>query len=289
VDRRRLDGVFRGSVAVAAGLVSPGELRGPRYNRLLPDVYAPAALPVDLVLRSRAAYLWAGGSGVLTGYSAAELLGAECAPKDAPAELAVPGAHPRWPAGVRVSRAVLAPDEYRTYREVRLTTPLRTAYDLARRADLTEAVVAVDALCREFGMKPAEVLEFAGRHPGSRGCAQLPDVVALADPRAESPMETRLRLLLVRAGLPVPLTQYPVLDRGGHVLAWVDLAYPSHLIAIEYEGADHFAAERVLRDAHRGTRLTDLGWRVYRYFARDLYRHPHRIVAEISRGLGQEP
>jgi hypothetical protein len=292
VDRSGLDEVFRGSVAVAAGLVTPGVLRGPRYRRLMPDVYAVRTLPVDLALRSRAAYLWADGAGVLTGYSAAALLGVDVAPRDAPAELAVPGAHPRSPAGVRVGRAVLAPDEHcehPAHRGVRLTTPVRTAYDLARRIELTEAVVAADALCREFGTKPAEVLEFARRYPGARGCARLPEVVRLADPRAESPMETRLRMLLVRGGLPAPLAQFPVLDQAGHPLAWLDLAYPHHLVAIEYEGADHFAADRVLRDAHRGTRLTDLGWRLYRYFARDIYRNPARILGEIGRALGHEP
>jgi very-short-patch-repair endonuclease len=273
-------------VASAAGLVTPGVLRGPRYTRLLPDVYAPSALPVDLALRSRAAYLWADGAGTLTGYSAATLLGA---PSDAPAELAVPRAHPRRHAGVRVSRAVLAPDECREQQDLRLTVPLRTAYDLARWVEPTEAVVAVDALCRAGGMKPVEVLEFARRYPGSRGCAQLPQVIRLADPGAESAMETRLRLVLVHGGLPVPVAQYPVLDRSGHVLAWLDLAYPTRWIAIEYDGADHFSAQRSVLDGKRATRLADLGWRVYRYYARDVYRNPARILAEIARALGLAP
>ena len=70
-----LDGPFRGAEAVSAGLVTRRVLRGPRYRRLFPDVYAPASLASDLALRSRAAYLWAGGQGILGGYSAAELLG----------------------------------------------------------------------------------------------------------------------------------------------------------------------------------------------------------------------
>jgi hypothetical protein len=79
---------FRGSHAVAAGLVTPDRLRGPRYRRLLPDVYAPVvAEPLDLLLRSLAAYRLVEGRGVLSGYSAAVPLDAGCAPRlDAPAE-----------------------------------------------------------------------------------------------------------------------------------------------------------------------------------------------------------
>jgi hypothetical protein len=69
---------FRGSAAVAAGLLSWGELRGPRFQKLFPDVYAPAHLEPTLALRSMAAAVLVEGRGVLAGYSAAELLGASC-------------------------------------------------------------------------------------------------------------------------------------------------------------------------------------------------------------------
>jgi hypothetical protein len=58
------------------------------------------------------------------------------------------------------------------------------------------------------------------------------------------------------------------------VVATVDLAYPADLVAIEYEGADHFTDLRVLRVGGRYTRLAALGWRVYRYFAPDVYGRP---------------
>src|SRR6476659_7862964 len=94
--------VFRGSYAVAAGLVTRDRLRGPRYRRLLPDVYCRAAAdPSDLLLRSLAAYRLVEGRGVLSGYSAAVVLGAGCAPRpETPAEVTVPAvtcaAGPGW-------------------------------------------------------------------------------------------------------------------------------------------------------------------------------------------------
>jgi hypothetical protein len=78
---------FRGSAAVSAGLLTWGQLRGPRFRRLFPDVYAPARLAPDLALRSAGAAVLVDGRGVLAGYSAAELLGASCGPADAPAEV----------------------------------------------------------------------------------------------------------------------------------------------------------------------------------------------------------
>ena len=71
---------FRGSAAVGAGLVTWSRLRGPRFRRLFPDVYAPAGdEPPDLCLRSLGAYRLVEGRGVLSGYSAAVVLDADCA------------------------------------------------------------------------------------------------------------------------------------------------------------------------------------------------------------------
>lgn len=142
-----LEGPFRGSEAVAGGLLTVGQLRGPGYQRLLPDVHAPSGLRRDLALRSRAAHVWLGGEGVLAGYAAAEIYRAACAPADAPVEVITQGRARRAPTGITVRRDRLADDEQRSYDGVRLTTPVRTAYDLARRASsLVEAVVAVDSL-----------------------------------------------------------------------------------------------------------------------------------------------
>lgn len=278
---------FRGSTALAAGQITRAVLQGRRYQRLFPDVYAAATPAPDLALRSRAAYLWAGGRGVIGGYSAAEWYGAWCAPREAPAEIMLPGTHRHPPTGLLVHQDQLAGDERRILRGMELTTPVRTAYDLARRLDLVEAVVALDALAGRFGFGPAEVLELAARHPRARGRRRLPGVVAHAEPLAESAMETRLRMLLVLAGLPRPVAQHGIADRRARIVAWTDLAYPKSRIAIEYDGEEHFSKARSMRDTYRDTRLVDLGWRVYRYRACDVYGDPERIVADVRRALAR--
>jgi hypothetical protein len=86
-----LTGPFRGSAAVAAGLITPGVLRGPRYQRLFPDVHAPADLDPDLALRALAAGVLVAGRGVVAGHAAGELLGASCGAPDALVDVLMPG------------------------------------------------------------------------------------------------------------------------------------------------------------------------------------------------------
>lgn len=277
---------FRGSAAVAAGLVTRDVLRGPRFVRILPDVYVAAGQEPDLELRSHAAYRYVEGRGVLSGYSAAEVLGASCGPQDAPAEVTVPRGKQREHPGLLVRRAVLAPGEIRDVGTLRTTTPLRTAYDLARRGTLVERVVAVDALSRRHGFAPDLLLNFVVHFPRARGNDAVAEVLAYADRRSGSPMETRLRLLLEFAGLPRPQVQWVVQDERAHRAVWLDLAYPERMIGIEYEGEGHTTRERVLRDIGRGTDLVDKGWRLYRYTKYEILGEPEKIVAQISRAYG---
>lgn len=281
-----LESAFRGSDAIRCGLLTPGQLRSRRFRRVFPDVYLPSALPLDLAARSAAAHLLFSGRGVLAGYSAAELLNVACAPADAPAEVTVSGEHVRTHPGLVVHRDRLAPRDVRTLPTgVTVTTPVRTAYDLARWQELVEGVVAVDALAGRFGFRPSALLDRRDRHPRGRGHRRLTSVVELAEPMSESPMETRLRLVLVLRGLPRPAVQHPVADRRARTIACLDLAYPAAHIGIEYEGEHHWSRDRVLRDARRYTRLVDLGWRIFRFTAADVYRSPDVTAVQITRAL----
>jgi very-short-patch-repair endonuclease len=161
---------------------------------------------------------------------------------------------------------------------------VRTAFDLARWAPtLIEKVVAVDALAyrHKFGVEAVRVL--ARSCLGVIGSAELPRVLALANPLAESPMETRIRLALVLAGLPAPVVQHRVQGFGrSHRL---DLAYPEVLLAIEYDGADHLDPDRARRDLEREALLTWLGWTVLRFDAATVHRDPARVVAVVRAEL----
>jgi len=276
-----LDEPFRGSEAVRLGRVSADALRGPRFRRLFPDVYYRADGALDLANRSKAAFLLIAGHGALAGYSAAELLGARCAPRDADAEIVVPGRDFRERCGLRVHRDRLADDEVVEIGHALLTSPLRTAYDLARWLPLTEAVAAVDALarCREFD--PKQVLDIYDRYAKARWRRRVPRVVALSDPGAESAMETRCRLALVLNRLPAPISQYRVFDADDLLVARLDLAYPHAMLGIEYDGAHHRGPAEFANDQRRDNRLKELGWTVLRVNADELMGHPARLVRQV--------
>ncbi|WP_222263215.1 endonuclease domain-containing protein [Modestobacter marinus] len=82
--------------------------------------------------------------------------------------------------------------------------------------------------------------------------------MALADGRAESPPESRLRVLLTMAGLP-PVPQWSVRRADGVFIARVDLAYPAVRLAVEYDGAWHGEPGQLGRDRRRLNALVAAG------------------------------
>jgi very-short-patch-repair endonuclease len=278
---------FRGSWAVQRGLVSQRVLCGPRYRRLFHDIYLLESMPADLAARSSAAFLVASGQRVLSGYSAAELLGAKCAPADANAELTVPGGDLREQPGLTVHRDLLATDEIIDSGDLAITTALRTAWDLARWLPTVEAVVAMDALARVGRFAPTEVLRIQDRYPRARWRRRVPGVIDLADPRAESPMETRSRLVLVQRGLPRPELQYQIYDKFGEFVARVDMAYPLLKLAMEYDGRGHLTEWQQQSDASRLNRLEASGWSVLRFTSQDVLRNPDIMATQVRDAIAR--
>jgi very-short-patch-repair endonuclease len=276
---------FRGSAAIGAGLVTRRALQGPRFQRLYPDTYVRREPRPGFDLRSQAAFRYVEGRGALSGYSAAELLGASCGRPEAPAEVVVWGGRQRAHPGLIVSHRPVEPRELVGVGGILVTSPLRTAFDLARRGRLVERVVAVDALANARDFAPDLLLFYGARYRGARGNLDLAEVLTLADRRAASPMETRLRLVLVLGGLPRPQAQWPVQDEHARTVVWLDLAYPDARVGVEYDGAVHTRPERVLRDIGRHTALLDQGWQVFRYTKHDIRDRPDLIVAQVGRAL----
>jgi hypothetical protein len=106
-------------------------------------------------------------------------------------------------------------------------------------------------------------------------------VLALAEPAAEAPMETRLHLVLVLAGLPRPVAQHAVHDGAGRFIARLDLAYPANRVGPEYDGDQHRERPVFRRDVARLNALRLCVWTVLRFTADDVLRHPQRLVAQV--------
>jgi very-short-patch-repair endonuclease len=275
---------FRGSLAVHNGLLTRDQLTGPTWRRLFRDVYLYAGAVLDHRAWCRAAALLLPPGGAIAGRSAAYLYFADVLPRgEAPVEVAVPRSATLRPRpGLRVRRAKLPPDDVGRVSGLPVTTRTRTAFDLAREPDLTDAVIGVDALLNTGHLSLPALIRYAEERRGWTGAERARRVLGLAVPGAESPMETRLRLILRLAGLPSPAVQYPVRAAG----ARLDLAYPQIKLAIEYDGDHHRERGQFQRDVARLNRLRLLGWTVLRFTADDVLRHPDRVVEQVKAALG---
>lgn len=164
-----------------------------------------------------------------------------------------------------------------------VTTPARTGLDLGRRLKRGEAVAHLDALARATGVQAAEVLELTYRYKGTKGVRRCREAVGLMDAGAESPQETRWRLILIDQGFPRPATQIPVVDDAAHPFARLDMGWPDLRIAVEYDGEQHRTDDSQYRwDAIRLRRLEALDWIVIRVMKGD---HPLEVGARIRRAF----
>ncbi|MGK9146311.1 hypothetical protein KXS11_01605 [Plantibacter flavus] len=123
------------------------------------------------------------------------------------------------------------------------------------------------------------------RMNGRRGAKRLRAAFSAIRPRTDSPQETRLRRLLVEAGLPEPEVNRAIFDETGTFLALGDLVYPDHQVLVEYDGAVHFATEgQAFRDIDRLDGLMAAGWRVIRV-NRSHLATPSLIANRVAQAL----
>jgi hypothetical protein len=279
--------VFRGTWAVSAGVLTEQQLRSSAWRRLRRDVYADAELPVDHRLMARGVSLVMPRTAAMGGRTAAVLWGlTDLATAEDPVEVVVPPGM-RWTPGpgVVVRSARLDGDVVHDGRGLRWTDRVRTAVDLIRRDEGDESVVMLDRLVNARIVDLGDVRAAVAALPRCRGRAAAVRAAALADGLAESPPETRLRLLLHRSGLPVPIAQYEVWV-GGRFIAKVDFAWPELRFAVEYDGAWHGDPDQFPKDRRRLNRLSGVDWRVHFVTKADMRRR-RELVTDVARALSR--
>lgn len=268
---------FIGSEAVASGRVTQYALRS-RFTAIYPDVYLARDADVNAIIRAKAAWLWSRRRGIIAGCSASAMHGAKWVDGRLPAELLYNYRRP--PAGVRSWSDRHVDDEVEVVAGVPVTTAARTAFDLACRYTVTNAVAAIDALARATHLKVADVELLTQRYKGRRGIRRARRALTLVDAGAESPRETWLRLLLIRAGFPAPQTQIAVYDGYRHIVAVLDMGWEDIKVAVEYEGDHHRTDRRQFnKDIKRAEALTELGWIQVRVTAEDM---PGGVITRVS-------
>jgi len=274
-----VDDIIVGSEALAAGLVTRQILRT-RYVKLHYNVYARKGVQLDVADRARAAWLWSRRTATLVGYSAAAMHGTQRLPDNAPAELA--HANSPSPHGIVIHRGTIPADEICLRQSIDCTTPARTAYDIGRRVPGDMAIIGIDALLNATGCAVEDVERIADLYPGARGIRRLRVALDLADGGAESPKETELRLLLVRDGLPRPVTQIKVGRRR------IDMGWPEWKVGIEYDGEQHWTnPDDYADDIERLEYLAAQGWIIVRVSSRQLRYDRAGILMRVRRALAQ--
>jgi very-short-patch-repair endonuclease len=186
--------------------------------------------------------------------------------------------------GLRVHSATFGGGDLSHLNGIAITSPERTCWDLARWLDLVEAVVVIDSLLARRLVTIDGLREYALRRAGDRGWRRLMRAVRHADAGAESPQESRVRVRLVLAGLPKPVTQYVLADNG-RFIARLDLAWPEFKVAVEYDGRWHDDPEQFDRDRQRLNRVLGGDWVVLHVTAKRLRDDFDGFLAEVRTAL----
>ena len=280
-----LSGPFRGSEAVAGGVLTVGQLRGPGVRRLFQDVYVPAGVPDSHELRCAGAELVLPEEAVLTGRSAATLRGAALARDRDPVEVIVPEPVRVFRrAGLDIRRTEHGADESEPWGRIGLATPLRMTLHLLLDRSLPDAVAYLDVVLRAGLVNRAELRRMLAQRR-DRGIVLARRAEELADPLAESPPESRMRVWLVLDGLR-PQPQYWIEDSRGR-LACADLGFPERKVAVEYDGSWRDGERWVLnRDRERLNRVQAAGWEVV-FVTAPLLADPSRMVRTVRAALAR--
>ncbi|MEV0892450.1 DUF559 domain-containing protein [Promicromonospora sp. NPDC050262] len=171
---------------------------------------------------------------------------------------------------------------------LRITSAPQTWLQVSHRLDRDSLVVLGDAMTRR--KNPATTVDamsvlLRGTFK-MRGLTLCRETIELIRPGTDSSMETRLRLIILDAGLAAPVVNLPVRDDDGLFLALPDLSYPRLKIAIEYDG-DHHRTDPATwrRDVERRQLLEGAGWLIITATADDVIRHPDRLLRRIRAAL----
>ncbi|MGE3285745.1 MAG: hypothetical protein AB7J32_06525 [Pseudonocardia sp.] len=198
-------------------------------------------------------------------------------------------------SGVVVLHAAgVEPEEVTAVDGVVVTDLPRTVVDLARSVEFERAVAVADAALRREGVDERALREALTRAAGRPGLAQARRVIAAADGRSESVGESRSRLALARAGLPVPVPQQELWAADGAGLGRVDFWWREQRTVGEFDGLEKYGRllrpgqsprDALVADKHREDALRDTGLQVVRWVWAELDRFDDIVVPRLLRAF----
>jgi very-short-patch-repair endonuclease len=282
---------FTRAQALAVGLdpcaASPG-----RYVRLLPTVYLDARVPVTPLVRVRAALAPFEGRATASHVSAARVYGVPLPTVPTEHVSVTDQRHRRRLSGVHAH--VNPRPDVCVVKGIPVSSPLQMFVELGTLLSLVDHVVVGDHLVRAGLVTLTELVTGCERST-ERGARAARRAASYVRERVDSPMETRLRMLLVLAGLPEPRVNLTIRDVDGVPVRRYDLSWPAVKAIVEYDGRQHIEREANWEsDLERREAIDDDGWRILVVTSRGIYRQPERTVERVwrllrARGLAGVP
>ena len=275
---------FSRAEARAAGL-SPEHLATKRFKKLFWDSYVLREVRTTPQIRAQAVLKLVPPGSHISHQTAAELWGA-AVPDDGNTHVWTPSV-----SGRKVRQGVKThygngPTATTLRKGLPISTPEQTFLDLAAAGmTLVDLAIVVDGMIRAEHTTTRRLIEAAAGWHG-RGCRLARRVAALAREGVDSPTETRLRLLLVLAGLPEPRVNLILRARDGSWQRRYDLAYEHLNLIVEYEGRQHAEdIEQWLTDITRREELDRRRWRIVVVTKEGLYDDPLQTLVRVRDAL----
>ncbi len=267
------------TVEMARGQIPWSTLRGPKFRKLLPTVYVASQTPVTPSLMAQAAMLVVPSTAWLSHTTAASLQDIPV-PVDPRLHVSVPTAADRRLKGTLSLHIQGQRPTTRTVGGLTVTAGAALFCELSDLLGLVDLVVAGDAMVRAQLVRPRQLVTAAAQCTGQAG-ETARRAASLVRDKVDSPMETRLRLLLVLAGLPEPAVNPEI--RDGSFRTRVDLCYIELKLIIEYDGQQHRAddLEQWDRDNDRISWFARRGWELLPVISRGIYRRPGETLARV--------
>lgn len=293
---RRQYGAFTRCQAIACGFSESTIHRRLQSGLLIPahpGVYLDPSAPETLEQQAMAACLACGSGSVSSHLTAAVLLGLDLALAGRPEVTVPPGLHPRS-AQIRVHRTrSLAPYEVATIKRVPITSAMRVLADLAGPTDPLLLEIMVDTFWRRRSIDPMRTFRYMSRpsqlcRPGTGTLrALLRERIGLRPPGSD--LETIYLQILKEFGVPLPERQHPVTTRHGP--RFIDLAYPDHRVAIELNGFDRHARDRIVFDDDhlRRNDIEALGWSIREFTWTHCVHNRAYVAMTTAEAIGLVP
>jgi len=264
--------------------VSRSALRGANFRRVYTGVYLHASVTVTQLVRIRAALLIHPSTAYASHTSAAQVHGVPVPARPEVHVSVYTERDRRRRHGIR--NHVVPPQTPVVVRGgIRISSAVQTFVELGEMLDLVDLVVVGDAFVRLECFTTDELRDYCAR-ASHRGAPAARRAAAYVRACVDSPMESRLRMLIVLAGLPEPTINHQVYDAAGRLLYRFDLSYPDLRILVEYDGRQHRDdLDQWDHDSDRNDWFVANGWRHVPVFSRGIYRDPAKTLRRVEAAL----